>query len=292
MNKASSIKCDICGAESILIHEGTRDNPDINVYECTSCHTKQLDRIVDNDYDQGFMNEKLGMTAEEIADRLSECRIDDYRRYHMVKDWCRGKRVLDFGCGFGGFLQNISQDAGDVAGVELGCDERGYLTNLGYDVRSSILDHEIPFDVITMFHVFEHLKSPQKWLNDIAGFLKPGGILFIEVPNANDVLLSLYENSAFADFTYWSAHLYLYTKESLTRVIKENGYFEIESDGQFQRYPIANHFYWLAKGKPGGQNVWTFLNSEEINKEYSKMLEEQNMCDTLFFRMIKKGDIQ
>lgn len=79
---------------------------------------------------------------------------------------------------------------------------------MGYIVKSSLGDFEETFDVITMFHVFEHLKNPGKWLDEIARALKPRGILFIEVPNANDVLLSFYESEAFADFTYWSAHLY------------------------------------------------------------------------------------
>ena len=106
-----------------------------------------------------------------------------------------------------------------------------------------MFDNEV--DVITMFHVFEHLSDPKVWLRKIAKHIKTNGILFIEVPNANDDLLALYKCQAFSDFTYWSAHLYLYTKESLTKLIVEEGSFIIGLDDQEQGYPIANHLYWL-----------------------------------------------
>ena len=283
----NSITCDICGAESVLIHKGTRDNPDINVYECTSCHTKQLDKIVENDYQSGYMNGKR-MSSEEIQARLETCKTDDMRRADMVAPWIRGRKVLDFGCGFGGFIKYASDIAGSVSGVELGSDEIEYMRGQGYDVSTGIDDFDADYDVITLFHVFEHLKDPAKWLNIISGKLKNDGILFIEVPNAKDALLSLYDNTKFADFTYWSAHLYLYTRESLRKIINENGSFVIEDEGQVQRYPLANHLYWLSKGEPGGQNKWSFLNSPAMESEYKKLLEKEDLCDTLFFRIRKK----
>ena len=106
--------------------------------------------------------------------------------------------------------------------------------------------------------------------------------MIIEVPNADDALLSLYENNEFADFTYWSAHLFLYTIKSLSMIIEECGKYSIESVGQVQRYTFANHLMWLAKGLPGGHNKWDFLDSEELNMSYAKKLQELQMCDTLF----------
>ena len=283
-----SIVCDICGAKSFFVHSGTRDNPSIDVYECSKCHTKQLDKIIENDYANGFMNGKNSMSFEEITTRLDECRDDDKRRAAMVLPWIKNKTILDFGCGFGGFISFVSDIVKSVSGVELGNDELDYMLGQGYDVKKSILEYDNQFDVITMFHVFEHLRNPIEWLSIISEKLRKDGLLFIEVPNANDALLSLYNNSSFEDFTYWSAHLYLYTKESLRNVINGNGNFMIEDEGQVQRYPLANHLYWLSNGKPGGQKKWSFLNTDEVNTAYKTLLEKQDMCDTLFFRIRKK----
>lgn len=106
--------------------------------------------------------------------------------------------------------------------------------------------------------------------------------MILEVPNADDILLSLYESSSFADFTYWSAHLFLYTDKSLSMIIEENGKYWIESASQIQRYTIANHLMWLAKGLPGGHNEWAILDNKELNEAYYEKLRELKMCDTLF----------
>ncbi len=283
-----AMQCNICGGEAYLVHRGTRDNPHVDVYECQQCHTKQLNRIVDNDYENGFMNTKCEMSPEEISSRLNICKVDDLRRAKSLSSWCVQKDVLDFGCGFGGFLSEISCIAKKAVGVELGAIERKYLKSRGLRVEKEIESYKDKFDVITLFHVFEHLSTPRIWLYKFSNFLRGGGKLFLEVPNGNDALLSLYESREFSDFTYWSAHLYLYTKESLVSLIEENGNYEIEDAGQIQRYPLSNHLYWLAKGKPGGHEKWHFLDSDALNSAYTQVLAVQNYCDTLFFRLRRK----
>lgn len=276
--------CPICTGGGILLHQGCRDDSKIDVYRCPDCGTKFLSTVDrENDYENGFMYEKDSLSDLDIEQRLQIFSEDDVRRFEMVKTICSGKNVLDFGCGFGGFLHRISQVAASCCGVDLGKDERSYLKNKGIRCFKLIEDTKEKYDVITLFHVFEHLSDPRRWLDKFSQYLVSGGYLIIEVPHADDVLLSLYESTKFADFTYWSAHLFLYTIKSLSMIIEECGKYSIESAGQIQRYPLANHLMWLAKGLPGGHNKWNFLDSEELNKAYVRKLQELQMCDTLFF---------
>jgi 2-polyprenyl-3-methyl-5-hydroxy-6-metoxy-1,4-benzoquinol methylase len=170
----------------------------------------------------------------------------------------------------------------------LGKCERDYLNNQGIRCFRTIDECDEKFDAITLFHTFEHLANPTQWLNKYNDYLNEEGYLIIEVPNANDILLSLYECEKFADFTYWSAHLFLYTKKSLSMIIESTGKYDIISAGQVQRYPLANHLMWLAKGLPGGQVKWEMLNSPELDGAYFDKLKELDMCDTLFFVLRKK----
>lgn len=236
-----------------------------------------------NDYENGFMYETNRMSSLDIEQRLQMFQADDKRRYNMVKDICHRKKVLDFGCGFGGFLGYISDVTDMYCGVDLGQKEREYLNGKGVRCFKTIDETETMYDVITLFHTFEHLDTPRMWLDKFKDYLVTDGYLIIEVPNADDILLSLYENERFADFTYWSAHLFLYTIKSLSMIIKESGCFSIESIEQVQRYSIANHFYWLAKGMPGGHNKLAHLESKELCEAYIKKLKDLQMCDTLFF---------
>lgn len=106
------------------------------------------------------------------------------------------------------------------------------------------------------------------------------------------MLLSRYHCEHFADFTYWSAHLFLYTVESFKLLICKTPYFTLEKVEQVQRYPLANHLYWLTHGKPAGQIVWSDFSTDKLNKEYKKVLEKNYECDTLLFTLKKNEALE
>lgn len=132
-----------------------------------------------------------------------------------------------------------------------------------------------------MFHVIEHLPEPEEILRQLKSHMKPDSLLVIETPNANDALLSIYDCKAFADFTYWSPHIYLYNEETLAKIVERAGMKVLEMK-QYQRYPLANHLRWLAKGMPGGGvKDYQELNEAKLNESYANVLELKKACDTL-----------
>lgn len=131
-----------------------------------------------------------------------------------------------------------------------------------------------------MWHVLEHLENPAGVLERLKELLAPGGVVFIEVPNADDALAALYGCRAFQDFTYWECHLYLYNSRTLDDLIRKAG-LRTKFLTQIQRYPLANHLYWLVHGKPGGHVEWSMLDSPELNHAYEKMLAGIGRADTL-----------
>ena len=104
--------------------------------------------------------------------------------------------------------------------------------------------------------------------------------MVVKVPSSEDVLLTLYDSSAFQHFTYWSQHLFLFNAETLRRLAKQAGPC-IVSIQQYQRYPLSNHLHWLSKGKPGGHQKWPFLDSSNLNEAYANSLASIGKCDTL-----------
>ena len=101
-------------------------------------------------------------------------------------------RLLDVGCGTGEFLQAMHAAGWQVRGVERDAKAAAYaVEQLQLDVVCGSLD-TVPlapasFDVVTMWHVLEHLYQPHKALMQVRDVLRPGGLLVIAVPN----LLSL-----------------------------------------------------------------------------------------------------
>lgn len=280
----SNKSCFLCHSEKYIVREGrVRDNAELSVLECANCG---LVRLSDFSHIYKGFYEKSNMHCEDgeyksYDDWLKETYTDDHRRFKYLEQIVRDKRVLDVGCGNGGFLKILKKTAKEVMGVELEVESRERMEKSGLQVYSAIDEVREKVDIITMFHVLEHLDEPIENLMMLKKCLfDSSSQLIIEVPNANDALLTLFESKRFASFTYWSCHLYLYNIESLRRLAYRCG-FKVNYIKSIQRYSLANHLHWLAKGTAGGQVIWHFLDSEELSKEYERQLASLELTDTL-----------
>jgi len=278
------MKCYLCGGDSFSDRLGiVRDNPNVKVIECNACSLVTLDsfdHISDRHYEEGKMH------AEEtpILKWSQETETDDQRRLDFFKAKMAGKNILDFGCGNGGFLIKAKPYANKVEGIELEERLQTYFTENGLKVWRSMedaVDHKCNnYDLITAFHVFEHLLDPIAVLLDLSKLLAPGGEIIIEVPSSEDALLTLYENTDFANFTYWSQHLYLFNSHTMSDMVNKSG-LKLNWVKQLQRYSLSNHLHWLSKGKPGGQKVWSFFDNKQMDEAYGQQLASVGKCDTI-----------
>jgi len=147
-----------------------------------------------------------------ISPKLNDnsCRSNKYYEKIYNKCW------LDFGCGNGGMLDELSSVASECFGLDPNKDRQLIARSKGHNVVSSLKEiSDGSLDVVTMFHVLEHLTDPISTLNSIKQKLKPGGEIIIEVPHARDALFTLYDSEPFRKFTFWSEHLILHTRSSL-----------------------------------------------------------------------------
>ena len=251
--------CYLCNSGNFVERKGqVRDNPDLEVLKCLSCGLVTLssyEHLRPKHYKNSRMHENQDQTMEQW---LSETAEDDQRRFDNLRSTLQNKKVLDFGCGNGGFLLIAEKLAMKVAGVELEKRVQKYW-NGGLHIFPSIESIIGEYDLITAFHVIEHLPDPKKILKKLAGHLAPRGRLVVDVPSSDDALITLYGCAAFQRFTYWSNHLFLFNTETLKTLAEQAGLKTVTVD-YFQRYPLSNHLYWLCKGQPGGHEKWKLFN--------------------------------
>jgi len=218
-----------------------------------------------------------------------ETYTDDIRRFNFIKGKIVNKSLLDFGCGIGGFLQlaQNSKLALSVAGVEQEEALKESFSERQLNVFSDIMDvsGSTKYDIITAFHVIEHLSDPASTLLELSKLLKKNGEIIIEVPSSNDALLTLYECDAFSHFTYWSQHLFLFNTKTLVKLVEKTA-LKVNWIKQIQRYPLSNHLYWLSKGLPGGHDVWRFLDEKSLNKAYEAQLDKIGKTDTILASIV------
>lgn len=282
--------CYLCGGNDHFHRPGqVRDKPEINVLECKDCGLVFLsdDRhISEEHYAESGMHEGAPIN---IDGWLNDTVTDDERRFEFVKERITNSTLLDFGCGAGGFLQRVKNFTVASAGVELELALQPSYTERGLNVHTTLENAHKEgkkWDVITAFHVVEHLSDPKKVLMNLSGLLADSGEMIVEVPNANDALLTLYESENFQKFTYWSQHLFLFTDTTLRMLIKQSG-LHVKWVKHIQRYPISNHLQWLAQGKPGGHKKWHFLDDDILNAAYTNKLASLGLTDTIIMGVSK-----
>ncbi|HEC29049.1 MAG TPA: class I SAM-dependent methyltransferase [Gammaproteobacteria bacterium] len=274
------MKCYLCNCDNFNARKGTvRDNDSLKVLECVDCGLVMLDSF---EHIQVEHYENAGMHGKDlpsIDSWLRDCEQDDQRRFEMLKPTIGNSKILDFGSGASGFINKAQSLAAEVAGVEPEKRVQEYW-NDSLTLYPCLEDAGAGYDLITAFHVIEHLPDPRSILREMATHLSNDGRMVIEVPSSEDALLTLFDCKSFQHFTYWSQHLYLFNPETLRELAVQAG-LSIVSIQQFQRYPLSNHLHWLSRNKPGGHQHWSFLDSPALTNAYAASLAATGKCDTL-----------
>jgi 2-polyprenyl-3-methyl-5-hydroxy-6-metoxy-1,4-benzoquinol methylase len=274
------MNCYLCEATSFSTRKGeVRDNPSLQIIECNNCGLVFLsdDSHIKKDFyaNSGMHGEKpISMEAW-----LKETEWDDLRRYKMLRSALPNQTLLDFGCGAGGFLSMASSLTETATGIELEARVINHWKGK-INIVKNIDGVGGGYDLITAFHVMEHLSDPLKILKALAKKLSASGQMVIEIPSSEDALLTLYGCEAFQHFTYWSQHLFLFNANTLEMLARKAG-LKVLAIQHVQRYPLSNHLHWLSKGKAGGHKYWGFLDSPEMANAYANTLASLGKTDTL-----------
>ncbi len=259
-----------------------RDRDDVSVLRCERSGVLLLsrtDHISHNSYET--RSDYSYWASKTRHEALLKTFFDDSRRASMIRPLVQGRRWLDVGTGLGGVLERLKGVPQFVAAVEPQRGIRDELDRLGYTVFKALEDSpDNSFDIITMFHVYGHTKNPIEFLRTAGRKLVRGGAICIEGPNARDALLTFFECDAFKRFTLGSEQLIVHTRQSLSRFLEEAGFVQCRIQA-IQRYPLANHLHWLAKGLPGGHIKWPQLVSPDLDREYEAVLATLDITDTL-----------
>lgn len=133
------------------------------------------------------------------------------------------KNILDIGCGTGEFLHACKMNGWNVTGVEPSDIARKHAKeNYGIEAMVPEKFFEIKdkkFNVITLWHVLEHVHQLDNTINQIDNILLTNGTLILAVPNCNSWDAKKYRE-------YWAAwdvprHLYHFTEKDITALLKK-----------------------------------------------------------------------
>jgi len=148
-------------------------------------------------------------------------------------------KLLDIGAGKGEFLYLSKLKGYSVVGVEPSLRFCEYAReNYGLQVEQGYLGRDVhfqgeQFDVITLFHVLEHVTQPKELLAYISDLLKKDGIVYIEVPNADAIILRIADQFFRLFGKSWSSrlsplhapfHSMGYSPKSINYLLEDSGF--------------------------------------------------------------------
>ena len=129
--------------------------------------------------------------------------------------------LLDIGSGTGYFLNAAKERGYTVTGIEKDSNARDYaITNFALDIKDEQSLWSIEndsFDVITLWHVLEHMENLNEVVAKINSILKPDGVVILALPNHNSHDAKKYKG-------YWAAydvprHLWHFTPDTVEKLL-------------------------------------------------------------------------
>ncbi len=160
-----------------------------------------------------------------------DVRLAYTKRIRAIRRFLASGRLLDVGCGTGGFLRAMAQAGWEVWGLEpspRAAEVAGKIS--GAPVLVARLEEaDLPtgfFDVITLWDVVEHLHDPRAGLEQVGRALRPGGLLVVSTPDFDSPDRRLFGK-------YWFGydlprHLYIFTEETVSALLTGTGFQVVE----------------------------------------------------------------
>ena len=146
----------------------------------------------------------------------------------ILQGYKQNGSLLDYGCGTGDFLNKCQDNGFEITGIEPDADARrkAELTS-GQTVGENIAAvNGKKFDLITLWHVLEHVADLKEKISQLKELLNENGIIFIAVPNHESYDATFYKE-------HWAAydvprHLWHFSKENMKSLLSEMNFSLLE----------------------------------------------------------------
>ena len=134
--------------------------------------------------------------AETVMDRLyRRVRVWNLKiKERLIEKYQKKGKLLDYGCGTGAFLSHMQKSGWNVQGMEPSEKARSIGIQNGLNLQADIDQISGSFDVITLWHVLEHIENAHEVIDILSKKLTPQGILVIAVPNRDSFDAKIYKS--------------------------------------------------------------------------------------------------
>ena len=225
-NDIVNVRCPLCGGDK---HRFERTVRGYTLVRCEGCSLvfvnpqPSFTSLMTIYQDKEDPEQLISLYADLATDAV----LAEYdRKLEQLELMLGGKgKILDFACAAGYFLERATDHGWDACGVDISdwakkaAEKRGlHNVYIGHLADLNFPDHH--FDVVYAAQVLEHLQEPIDTLREIYRILKPGGILYVDVPNYQTIPIK-----AGKDDFYLNAppqHINYFTPHTLQQLLEKS----------------------------------------------------------------------
>jgi 2-polyprenyl-3-methyl-5-hydroxy-6-metoxy-1,4-benzoquinol methylase len=223
--------CVICGQKTIRMLFTTQDrnrkvdSREFVIVRCDTCGAGQtLPQLSSEELSRYYTHEYYSLDntiSLEIA-----LRPHNQSRMRRVQRYVGTGRLIDIGAGTGMFLKTAQEFGFQVEGLEISAEAAAFgRQTWGLNIRQGNLHNTVlandAFDVVSLWHVFEHLHDPHRAAQQLFQIMKSGGLLVIAVPNFASLQARIFHSRWF--HLDVPRHLFHFTPESLVLLLEQTG---------------------------------------------------------------------
>lgn len=227
--------CPVCGnvqvAKVLSAKDFTVSGKLFDIWECKNCTARFTQNIPDEKEIGAYYQSENYISHSDTTEGLVNNIYHKVRKFTLTgkrkliqhKTGKKVGKLLDIGSGTGAFLHTMKETGWEVRGLEPDESARKKSQAL-YHIHSShpkeLFTLTDTFDAITLWHVLEHVHDLHQYMDRINQLLKPGGKVFIAVPNYTS-----YDAEVFKEF--WAAydvprHLYHFSPTSMKHLFGQH----------------------------------------------------------------------
>ena len=219
--------CPTCGSSDAAAE---LDKDHMTIVRCRACDLVYVSPTFDEaHYRDVYASQEYQDIVKDLGIKSHEYRVERFGRERVglmqshVSE--QTPRFLDVGCSTG-FVVEAARDAGwEAIGIDLNPSAVEFGRTRGLDLRTAALEDggfaDRSFDAVALFDVLEHLHDPRKTLDCCVRLLRPGGIVFLYVPNYDSASRLLM--GADAHFIWPTHHLNYYTPATMQDLLARSG---------------------------------------------------------------------
>ena len=203
------------------------------LYSCEACRclflhpmpdSREIERFYPADY---WWNARRSGGLKKLESVYRKLALRDHIAFITKAAGNRGVDVLDVGCGSGTLLGLLKHRGFRVTGLDFSAEAAAIAkAENGVDVAVGTLEEaHFPaesFDVVTLFHVMEHVTTPRQVLAEVSRVLKPNGVAILQVPNIESWQFKIFGARWYGlDIP---RHVIDYSRNSMLKLLADSGF--------------------------------------------------------------------